>query len=430
MGHGKDLIGRCLYGSQTSTVHVERGMALITSLFLLLCGAHLLGSLCARIGLPALAGHMLAGAILGPSVLGWLSANASLNSASDIAVLIVVLTAGLEMRFQHVLDVFRGRGTGSLIVGFIVPLIGGGAIALAFAVPPVPAIVVALCIAVTALPIALQILSSFGMLGTQIARISVASALLADTIVFIVLGALIGLAGSEGGQTWTTTFAIAIGKLLGLVAAIAVAHFLCGRLVKLRSAGSGNGSGSVPASAANLAFALLFVLCLGAVSEQLGFHFAIGAFFAAMMLTSELIGDHAFERLEKTCEVMTASLFGPLFLALQGMQFHLQSLGRPGFVVTLLVGAILLKLVSGFIVGRMQRMGSHDAWGVGIIMNARGVMELVVVSIALKAGLVDSEVFSALLLVGLVTTVATPLMLKPWRARSQLALAAESPRSR
>jgi Kef-type K+ transport system membrane component KefB len=396
-------------------------MSLISSLFLLLCGAHILGALCTRVGLPALAGHMIAGAVIGPSVLGILAPSPSLAAVSDIAVLIVVLTAGLEMRLQHVIDVLR-EGTAPLLVGLLFPLIGGGAIALAFGLPPVPSLVVALCVAVTALPIALQILRSFQMLGTQIARVAVAGALLADTIVFIVLGALISVAGGTSGPTWGAAAAIAIGKLFGLVAAIAVAHWLCGRVAHMRR--SREGADPIASAAASLSFALLFVLCLGAVSELLGFHFAIGAFFAAMMLTSELIGAHAFERLEKTCEVMTASLFGPLFLAFQGMQFHLQAFNRPGFIVTLVVGAIVLKLISGYIVGRMMRMSRHDAWGVGMIMNAHGVMELVAASIALKAGLVDAEVFSALLIVGLVTTMATPLMLKPWHNRAPVPVVA------
>jgi Kef-type K+ transport system membrane component KefB len=113
------------------------------------------------------------------------------------------------------------------------------------------------------------------------------------------------------------------------------------------------------------------------------------------------------------------------------MQFHLQALGRPGFVLTLVAGAVLLKLVGGYCVGRLQRMSSHDAWGVGIVMNARGVMELVIASIAFRAALVDNEVFSALLLVGLVTTVATPLMLKRWQAHAPLSIdAGESSRPR
>jgi Kef-type K+ transport system membrane component KefB len=140
-----------------------------------------------------------------------------------------------------------------------------------------------------------------------------------------------------------------------------------------------------------------------------------------MMITPEVIGEHSFERLENTCEVLTASLFGPLFLAYQGLQFNLQTLTQPAFVVSLVAVAVVAKLLSGYLVGRLQRMTSHEAWGVGIIMNARGVMELVVASIAFNAGLVDAAVFSALLVVGLVTTVLTPLMLKRWQTAAPVA---------
>jgi len=106
-------------------------------------------------------------------------------------------------------------------------------------------------------------------------------------------------------------------------------------------------------------------------------------------------------------------------------------LGQPGFVATLVVGAVLLKLLGGYFVGRLQHMSAHESLGVGIVMNARGVMELVIASIAFRAMLVDTEVFSALLLVGLVTTVATPLMLKRWQAHAPLAVdAGESSRLR
>ena len=390
-------------------------MALMTSLFVLLVTAHLLGRLSARIGLPMLAGHMIAGILIGPSVLAWIKPSASLGAVSDIAVLFVVLTAGLEMRLQHVIEVFRGRGIAALLIGFIVPLCTGGAVAYGFSLAPVPAIVVALCVSVTALPVALQILSSFRMLGTQIARVSISGSLLADIIVFMVLGVLIELSIADRATTWTTSAALAMAKLVALIAAIVFAHFLCTRLMKRVIAKQ---SANVSETSAKLAFVLLFVLGLGAFSETLGFHFAIGSFFAAMMISAELIGERPFERLEGTCEVLTASLFGPLFLAYQGMQFHLESLGRPGFVLVLLVGAVVSKLISGYVVGRLQKMSSHDAWGVGIVMNARGVMELVVASIALRAGLVNQEVFSALLIIGLVTTVLTPLMLKRWQAAS------------
>lgn len=400
-------------------------MALMTSIFILLLSAHALGRLSARIGLPMLAGHMVAGIMLGPSVLSWLAPNPALGAVSDVAVLFVVLNAGLEMRLQHVIDVFRGRGIGALMIGFIVPLGAGGIVAFGFGLPAIPAIVVALCVSVTALPVALQILAGFKMLGTQIARVSISGSLLADIIVLLTLGVLIGLSQENGAATWTGAIALAIAKLVGLMFAVYCAHLLCTRFMKQSLLREGS---SVTGIATTLAFALMFVLGLGALSETLGFHFAIGAFLAAMMIAPDIIGERPFERLQGTCEVLTASWSGPLFLAYQGMQFHLDSLAHPGFVLALLAAAVISKLLSGYVVGRLQKMSSHDAWGVGIVMNARGVMELVIASIALRAGLIDQEVFSALLIIGLVTTVLTPLLLKRWQAHGAAVGATDAPR--
>jgi Kef-type K+ transport system membrane component KefB len=400
-------------------------MALMTSIFILLLSAHALGRLSARVGLPMLAGHMVACILLGPSVLSWLAPTPALGAVSDVAVLFVVLNAGLEMRLQHVIDVFRGRGIGALLIGFIVPLCAGGVVAFGFGLPAIPAIVVALCVSVTALPVALQILAGFNMLGTQIARVSISGSLLADVFVLLTLGVLIGLSQENGAASWTGAIALAVAKLAGLMLAVYCAHLLCTRFMKKSLLREGS---SVTGIATTLAFALMFVLGLGALSETLGFHFAIGAFLAAMMIAPDIIGERPFERLQGTCEVLTASWSGPLFLAYQGMQFHLDSLAHPGFVLALLAAAVVSKLLSGYVVGRLQKMSSHDAWGVGIVMNARGVMELVIASIALRAGLVDQEVFSALLIIGLATTVLTPLLLKRWQVRGAAIGATHAPR--
>jgi|HigsolmetaAR202D_1030399.scaffolds.fasta_scaffold00150_39 Kef-type K+ transport system membrane component KefB len=402
-------------------------MALITGIFVLLVTAHVFGHLSSRVGLPKIAGHMLAGIVIGPSIAGWVEPLPGLGAVSDIAVLFIVLTAGLEMRMQHVVEVFRGRGVGALLIGFFVPLATAAAIALAFSLAPIPATVVALCMAVTALPVALQILSGFQLLGSQLARVAISGALLADIIVFIVLGLLIELSLSEQETTWVSSISLAAAKLLGLIAAIVLSHHVCLRVVKRNRSRQ---ELSIGESTAKLTFVLLFVLGLGALSEALGFHFAIGAFFAAMMISAELIGERPFERLEGTCEVLTASLFGPLFMAYQGMQFQLESLSHPGFAAALLIGSIASKLIGGYMVGRLQRMDAHEAWGVGIVMNAHGVMELVVAAIALNAGLIDRGLFSTLLAVGMTTTVLTPVMLKRWHVHSRLvADVGESPSS-
>jgi Kef-type K+ transport system membrane component KefB len=103
-----------------------------------------------------------------------------------------------------------------------------------------------------------------------------------------------------------------------------------------------------------------------------------------------------------------------LFLAYQGVLFEAHALTDFVFMAALLAVAIASKLLGGYATARLSRLNHHDALGAGIVMNARGVVGMVVASIAYRAGLVDQALFSTLLLVCIVTSVMTPLMLKVW----------------
>lgn len=387
-------------------------MSLIASLSLLLIGAHLLGRIAERLGQPALLGQMLAGIALGPSLLEWVRASAPLAALVDLAVLFVVVTAGLEMRMQHVLEAFRGKGSFALLLGFMAPAAAAGLFAFAMDLTPMHALVVVLCLSVTALPVALRILGSFGLLQTPLARIAISSALLSDVIVLLALGVAMSVAAPTDGSaaaSLPTTVGVAVLKLGVLFLVVAACHHACSWMAarKMWSAAPSQRSAD-----AVLIVTLLFMLALGAVSELLGFHFVIGVFLAALMVTRDLISDARFESLERTCELMTTSLFGPLFLAYQGVLFELQALNDYALVAGLLIVAIISKIAGGYATARLCSLAPRDSLGVGVVMNARGVVGMVVASIAYQAGLVDQALFSALLLVCIVTSVMTPVLLK------------------
>lgn len=401
-------------------------MPLAGGLFLLLACAHALGRLCERLRQPALTGHLLAGVALGPSLLGWFAPSGAESVAfgalADLALLFVVWTAGLQMRLRSVLDAFRGRGAAALSLGFILPALAGAGAAAVFAIRGAPMIAIALCASITALPVALQILGGFGLMQTRIAQATIAGALLADIAAFVILGMTMAWMRDAQVHSFAVEALFALARLGGLIAAIAVAYRLSRMLCRRNEAES-------QLSAANIAIAAASVVGLGALSEALGFHFAIGTFFAAMIVTPELIGARAFERLTDACETLTAAVFGPLFLAYQGVQFELRELAQPAFALALLASAALGKLLGGYAAGRMLRMNAHEAWGVGIVMNARGVMGLAAANIAFRSGLIDASIYSALLAMALVTTVLTPPLLQRWRLIDDPARASQSARA-
>jgi Kef-type K+ transport system membrane component KefB len=387
-------------------------MAPMVGICLLLLCAHALGWLAERMKQPALLGHMLAGIVVGPSMFGWLAPSPALSSMSDLAVAFVVITAGLEMRMQQVLDTMRGRGFIALLHGFAIPAAAAALFSYVMGFGLVPTLVIVLCVSVTALPVALRILSEFGMLHTDVARVAIASALLADLIVLMALGIAIALGNPAGAASPVMTATKAVVNLGVLLLIVTACHFVCSKLAAARQAAGAKRAPPAFSKVAILVF--LFVLGVGAASEQLGFHFAIGMFLAALLVTPELIGEARFASLVRACELMALCVFAPLFLAYQGTQFQVTALDDAVFVIGLLAVAIASKMLSGYAVARLQSLPHRTALGVAIIMNARGLMEMVTASIAYRAGLITQELFSALLILGIVTTLITPPLLRRW----------------
>ena len=393
----------------------------ILQLVLLLGAAHALGWVFKRMRQPALVGYMVAGVFLGPSLLGRVTPSAALTAMSDLALFFVVLAAGLELRIKDVSGLLRGGGLLTLLLGLFIPAAAATALVWLLDIEAIAATVVVLCVSVTALPVALQILRSFGLLETPMARVAIVSAVLSDVIVLMALGILIELASPQG-RTLALVASIAALKLAALIALVLAAHFLCEHLAATHATKL-NGAPRHLHTVWTGVLAALLVSGLGLASARLGLHFAIGAFFGAMMITPDLMGDPHFERFERGVSAATAAVFGPLFLAFQGVKFDLLSLGNFTFLGALLAVAVLSKLIAGYVVGRLQRMPVHEAIGVGIIMNARGVMEMVVASIAYRASLVSLSMYSSLLLIGLVTSMLTPVFLAWWKRGSEQRLA-------
>jgi Kef-type K+ transport system membrane component KefB len=391
-------------------------MSLIQSLCLLLITAHLLGQLALRFGQPELLGHMSAGVLLGPALLNWVSASSMLNACADLAVLFVVVVAGLEMRLRDVASMFTSRKLLGLVPGIALPALSGYVLARYFNFDSLGATVVAMCVAVTALPVALRILGSFGLLGTPLARLTIAGALLADILVLLTLGML--SPHSAAPMTLSSKLGLGAAKLAVLLTLLATGYWACKTIYRRRAIQPRR------RAAIQLSFALLLILGLAAASDALGLHFAVGAFLGALTVAD--VNDSSgniSHPLRTQLEGMSNVLFAPLFLAAQGTHFTVSGFTHPAFALSLILVAVLSKLLGGYWGARLHGLSRHDAHGTAIVMNARGLMEMVVASIAYRAGLVDASLFSTLLMVGIVTTLLTPALLKHWQRQPVASIA-------
>ncbi|MCF8882063.1 cation:proton antiporter [Erythrobacter sp. SN021] len=390
-------------------------------LILLLLLARFLGEVAARLGQPALVGEILAGLLL---ALAALYGNASflleladstfLDLAAEFGIFFLLLLAGLEIApselFRH-----SARSVGVALGGVVVPLTLG--FALAWVVIPenpllfVQALLVGVALAISAVPVAIGVFMDLGMLHTSTGRTVVAAAILDDVAGLVLLALLVGAItmGSVPGieaMIWVVGKAalfFLIAGTTGYFAASRIADFVA----RLR----------VPAS--EFSALLLLALAFSGLAEMLGLDFILGPFVAGLFFDAKNLGAARFARLKATTSDMTLGLFAPLFFVSIGIRADFAALTvMPGFVISLIVIALLGKVLGAGVPAWLSGLTRKEALGVGIGMSGRGAVELVIVSIALEAGLFDhpdpviANLFSALVLMALVTTILTPIGLR------------------
>jgi Na+:H+ antiporter len=404
-------------------------MSLIETLLLLLVLSRVLGEIVERLGQPAMVGEIAAGVLLGPSVLGLIHLTPEITAMADLSVFLLVFLVGMEMDLGELWKAFRGRGAWVGAASFLIPLGFGVLLGLALGMTRIRVIFVGLCIAITALPVSVRILKDLGRLQTDIAQRIVSAAVTNDVASLLLLGIILDVKGGSSTRGLFLSSSLALVKALVFMGAVLVVSRLIRRygvgrfrkpkniidpfLVKLK------GKESL------FAVVLLFVFAFASFAEVLGLHFIVGAFFGSMLLSHAVLGRKNFEEVQKTASNITMGFLGPIFFAAIGLQFNAASLRDWPLVVAVLVVAFLGKLAGGYVGGRLAGMTNDQSWTLGVGLNGRGIMELVIANVALANAFIGQQLFTALVLMAVITTVATPPLLK--RAYERLPDAERAP---
>jgi Kef-type K+ transport system membrane component KefB len=392
-------------------------MSLIQSLLLLLLLSRVLGEIASRLGQPAMLGEIGAGIILGPSCLAYIHYTPEIKALANIGVLLLVFLAGMEMDLDALLDSFRGRKAWVSIAGFLVPLSGGIVLGKVFGMDNMHMTFLGLCIAITALPVSIRILMDLGKLNTGIGQKIVSASVANDVISLLVLGVILSMKSAPSTvQQFAISIAESLGKALLFMIVFAIAARLVRRLSVIRRRRS-TGTlerilSSFQGDEIRFATILLFVIAFASLSELLGLDFVIGAFFGSMLLSHEALGKNNFKQIEKTASSITVGFVGPIFFAAIGLEFDASALKDWTLVTAVLAVSIAGKVLGGYLGGRLARLSSGESWTLGIGLNGRGVMELVIANIALASGLIGPGLFTTLVLMAVVTTFITPILLR------------------
>ena len=392
-------------------------MPLIEALLLLLLLSRVLGEIAARFGQPVMIGEILAGILLGPSVLNYVDYSNDIKVLAQLGVLLLVFIAGMEMDLDAMWESFRGRGAWVSAAGFVIPLLCGIILGLIFHLDQTRTIFIGLCIAITALPVSVRILMDLGKLQTDIGQKIISAAVANDVVSLLALGIILDVKGEPGS---IEGFLVSVGRSLGKAVLFMLVVAIVARLIRRYSLSRFFVTSSIFEKLASrlrgnesrFAVVLLFVIAFASFSEFLGLDFVVGAFFGSMLLTHEALGPENFKQIEQTASNVTMGFLGPIFFAAIGLQFNAYTLRDWGLTMAILFASFAGKILGGYFGGRLARMNNAESWALGLGLNGRGLMELVIANIALANGFIGQQLFTILVLMAVLTTFVTPMLLR------------------
>jgi Kef-type K+ transport system membrane component KefB len=386
---------------------------LAAAVVLIVC--RLVGMGVRRIGQPPVVGEMIAGVLLGPSVVGLISpaVQAALFPAGVRAMLYVVSHIGL-VAFMFVVGhefasrKVKGLGRSALTIsaaGVTAPLVGGILLVLLVhdhvdvLVDDVPvgvsALFVGVTLAITAFPMLARIITERGLTDTRFGSLSLACGALDDGVAWILLAVVIGVAsGNPGHVLLTAGGALVFLVFLATIGKRALAYAM-----------------SRPKASIEQLVLVTAVALFGAAwyTDTIGLYSVFGGFCVGFVFPRGEVS----ERVIAAISPITRVVFLPLFFAYSGLNTQFGLLVSPALL--LLAAACVAVAIAGkfgacWLAGRLAGERSSDALRVGVLMNARGLMQLIALNVGLQTGIVTKELFSVLVVVALVTTIMTA----PW----------------
>jgi len=395
---------------------VHSQLPFIVNLLILLLTAKVLGELAEWFRQPSMIGEVLAGVILGPSLFNIIPGSVDVKAIAELGVFMLILLAGMEIEAEEIRNSIKGRNIWIALSGFIIPMISGILIGLGFHFSYTFTIFLGLCIAITALPVSIRILMDLGKLQTTVGQRIISAAIFNDIISLLILGIILDFNDtSKNLADFTFSILFTILKVIIFIIVLFVAY----KLFKLAKS-----KVNIVNPKMNLflhflrgkeslfALVVLFVLIFASIAELLGLHFIIGAFFGAILLPRSMFSPGDFDRIHRTTSGITMGFLAPIFFATMGIAFDITSLHNLLLLTVVLIASFLSKIFGGYFGGRLAGFENPKAITIGLGLNARGIMELVIANIALQKGFIDISIFSILVLMALLTTIITPVMLR------------------
>lgn len=375
---------------------------ILKNLAIILVAAKLLGIVARKLGAPQVVGEIIAGLIVGPCMLNFVSYDGFISGMAEIGVILLMFSAGLGTDLKELIK----TGPVALLVAFagvIVSVAGGAAVYMGFGfgdgdLAMLEAVFMGTILAATSVSITVQALKEMGHLKGRVATTILSAAIIDDVIGIVLLTVVIGFK-SPDVQPASVCINIVLFFVLAFVLGFAL-YFLFKWLDKLW-----------PHSRRIPIFGL--VLCFAAAycsEEFFGIADITGAYVAGIILCN--INDAGY--IERKMDISSYMIFGPIFFASIGLQtsfdnFNMQILW---FSIALVAVALVTKIIGCGGMAKICKFNMTDSLKIGVGMMNRGEVALIVAQKGLDAGLMDAKFFTAVIILIIVSSILTPILLK------------------
>lgn len=405
----------------------SEGLFLFQIVLLVVVG-RLFGELMVRIGQPSIMGQIIGGIILGPSVLGALApgleatifpeldAQKSMAEAvAQLGILFLLLLAGMETDLGLAMRL-RKSATGISIAGIAIPFSCGFALGELIPADLVPepdhrlvtSLFLGTALAISSVKIVATVVREMDFLRRNVGQLIVASAIIDDTIGWVVIAFTFSLAKS-GTVDLASISTSVLGTLAFMVASFTVGRRVVFEIIRITN---DNFKSDLPVLSAIIAI----MGAMAMFTDLVGVHTVLGAFVAGILVGESPI---LTRQIDAQLRGLTTALFMPVFFGLTGLKTDLGVLMHPDALLLtlgLIVVASVGKFGGAFLGARLTGLSGAEAVALGSGMNARGSTEVIIATIGLSAGVLNEQIFSAIVAMALVTTMAMPASLR-WALR-------------
>ena len=419
---GESLLAPAGMGTFGQHAPRESGVVLthvLLALVVIILCARGLGSVFRRFNQPPVVGEMIAGILLGPSLLGRVAPGVSayilpnsvapfLSVISNVGVILYMFLVGVELNTNLV----RGRTHASVATShasIITPFLLGSTLALwlypLFSTRDVPFVVFALfmgvAMSVTAFPVLARILTDRQMHTSQMGAVALACAAVDDVTAWCLFALVVSVARAHPGDV-LITLGLTVGFIFAIFAFVRPAAVW---FVRLHDERRVSGQSSIVIACAALLLAAL-------TTQRIGIHALFGAFLIGAIIPHDSL---LARDIKQKFEDLVVVLFLPTFFAFTGLRTQIGLVhGLRDWLICLLIIAVasLGKFGGGAIAARLTGLDWRQAASLGILMNTRGLMELIVLNVGMDLGVLSPTLFAMLVIMAIVTTLATTPVLQ------------------